>query len=611
MAPALDGFGYREVIVRHGFQPRKVLVGLLIGLRIVGLSDAAPRVAGGGDVRHEGALARSSGEYLGHRWEVDGEQVMWWDGDPYVRFGFTGNGNVQEMLEAGFTQFTLAPAEAWAISGPDPRIVESVDAMARQLETAGATYYGVLNIFWPWSYGDLIGESDRATVFVRDVHDVSAHGGDRAALDLRVRLPISEDEDEGVRPGHAQVVLFDLEHGKRQDLGDMLEEVRPALAARDVGAREEGDAERRGGMAFRVRLKPVRFPESTSLRLVVAMAVRRAELPGVHGLVPLWKPGIRQFYERSLAAFRAAYAKGGLRGLQFSDEINTFPCSLLTAWSYLDLRNDPVALKAYREWLGGRFERIETLNQAFGTDHASFEEVDWEVPLHPYAPSLARTEEAAEREESWAGAATTWGLGGTVEQVRRRSEVQDEFRIWFCGHWLAEYGKLAKRILGPVPVFVCSAAIGGDAQQYLAMHRWALREGVDGLIRNHYGRGGPEEREALASVARWMARVQRESGVTKHLWANEIGYVRRHMTDDEWAAAEAAHIDVEGSFGSQWAFPSRQSLHEMLVLLSQYGYRGFNRFLINPSAEDAAEEVRWMAELRTGIVERAIQSELP
>ena len=274
-----------------------------------------------------------------------------------------------------------------------------------------------------------------------------------------------------------------------------------------------------------------------------------------NGLPPLWKPGIRQFYRSSLEAFRPAYAKVGLRGLQFGDEINTSPLSLLTARTYLDIRRDAEALNAYREWLARRFGGIEQLNRHLSSNHSSFDRVDWLVPLHPFAEGLARTDDAAEREESWAGAKTTWGLADTVEQLREVSKLQEEFRQWFYGHWLAEYAKLAKESIGPVPVFVCSAAIAGDANQYLAMHRWALLEGVDGLIRNHYGHGGEEERHTLASLAQWMVNVQQESGCTKHLWANEVGYVRPDVTDAERAAAEAADPGAGGSFGSQWAFP--------------------------------------------------------
>ena len=549
-------------------------------------------------------LPHSSGEYMGHRWRIDEGHLMWWDGKPYVRFGFTGNGDPAQMIKAGFDQFTLMPDEQWPISGPDPEIVQRVDETSDQLEKAGVTYYGTLNAFWPWRYGNLIAESDKAAVFVRDVRDVTEYSSHRLGLDLEVRLPIHRTEHDRVQPARTQAVLFDLDRGTRKDLSDEVENVVSIVTKGGSEAERQGDGERRDGKAFRVRLRPIRFPESTWLRLVLAMEVRLAELPGVNGLPPLWKPRIREFYRRSLETFRPAYAKSGLRGLQFGDEINTFPLSLLTARSYPDVRRDPVAIKAYRKWLDHRFGMIEELNRQFGTDYGSFNEVDWRVPLHPFSPELARTDAAAEREESWVGAKTTWGLAGTLGQLRTVSRVQQEFCQWFYGHWLAEYARLAKEVIGNVPVFVCSAAIGGDAHQYLAMHRWALREGVDGLIRNHYGHAGEEERYALASLARWIAKVQQESAFTKHLWANEVGYVRPGITDSEWAAAERAQLEAGDSFGSQWAFPSQESLREMLLLLAQYKYRGFNRFLMNPSTRRAAQEVEWMAESREEIVQR-------
>lgn len=545
----------------------------------------------------------SSGEYKGHKWHIDKNHLMWWDAKPYVRFGFTGNGDPARMLKAGFDQYTLMPSEQWPISGPDPGIVRSVNEMSELLEKAGATYYGTLNAFWPWPYGNLIAEFDKAVTFARDVRDVTEHSALHLALDLQVRLPIYPAEYEKVKPELSHVVLFDMERGKCHDISEEVESVVITVPEPGPEVEPEGDDEQRSGKAFRVRLKPIHFPESTSLRIVFTMEVRLAELPGVHGLPALWKPGICKFYRRSIEAFRSAYAKPGLLGLQFGDEINTWPLSLLTAHTYLDIRRDQVALKAYRDWLAGRFDSIDELNRQFGTNVAAFDKVQWKVPLHPFSPKLAHSEEAAEREESWAGTKTTWGLAGTLEQLRTISRVQDEFRVWFCGHWLARYAKLAKEMIGNVPVFTCSAGISGDAEQYLAMHRWALREGVDGLIRNHYGNGGEQERETLASLAQWIEKVQQESGCAKHLWANEVGYVRPNLTDDEWAEAEAAELEAGDSFGSQWAFPSKETLREMLLLLIQYGYRGFNRFLMNPSARRAAQEVKWMSDLRQEIVQ--------
>jgi len=556
-------------------------------------------------------LARSSGEYMGRPWRIDENHLMWWDDKPYVRFGFTGTGNPIGLMKLGFSQFTLMPAEEWPISGPDPGIVQSVNETSDQLEDVGATYYGILNAFWPWRYGNLLADSDKAMVFVRDVRDVTEHSGRNLTLELQVRLPDSAGKQRRKKPERVQAVLFDLEHWMRQDVSGHVEDVTAIRDGPEKEARPETDEGWGRGTAYRVQFESIHFPESTSLRLVVAMEVRLAEVPGVNGLPPLWKPGIQEFYRQSLEAFRAAYAKPGLRGLQFGDEINTYPLSLLTARFYLDIRRDAVALQAYHKWLAGQFDSIDALNRRFGTRYASFSQVQWQVPLHPLSPELARTDEGAEREESWAEARTAWGLADTVDQLRTVSRVQDEFRIWLCGHWLAEYGRMAKEIIGPVPVFVCSAAIGGDANQYLAMHRWALYEGVDGLIRNHYGHGGEEERDTLANLARWMKQVQEESNCTKHLWANEVGYVRPHITDDEWAAAEARELGPGSSFGSQWAFPSQESLRQLLVLLTQYGYRGFNRFLMNPSASRAEQEVQWMAAVRSEIVSLVVKAKGP
>ena len=175
--------------------------------------------------RPSGGLTRSHGEYKGHRWEIEESGLARWDGKPYVRFAFTGNGNIPQMVKAGFDQFTLAPAEEWPISGPSPKIVESVNDTSDRLEKAGATYYGSLNAFWPWRYGKLIAESDLAPVFIRDVRDVTEHSGRQVGLDFQLRLPIHESEHDRVKPESTRVLLFDLEHGTQEDLTRQVESV--------------------------------------------------------------------------------------------------------------------------------------------------------------------------------------------------------------------------------------------------------------------------------------------------------------------------------------------------------------------------------------------------
>ena len=70
--------------------------------------------------------------------------------------------------------------------------------------------------------------------------------------------------------------------------------------------------------------------------------------------------------------------------------------SLLTARIYWDVRRDALALTAYRDWLARRFGHIEEFNRQVGTKHASFDQVEWRVPLHPFSPELARSDDAAD-----------------------------------------------------------------------------------------------------------------------------------------------------------------------------------------------------------------------
>lgn len=49
--------------------------------------------AGGSNVLQSSAsgnLPRSSGEFMGHKWYIDEEHLLWWDGKPYVPFGGFG-----------------------------------------------------------------------------------------------------------------------------------------------------------------------------------------------------------------------------------------------------------------------------------------------------------------------------------------------------------------------------------------------------------------------------------------------------------------------------------------------------------------------------------------
>mgnify|MGYP000719330944 CR=1 FL=1 len=70
-------------------------------------------------------VQRSHGSYHGHRWEIDEDHLLLWDGKPYVRYGFTGNGPIQEMMRMGFTQFNEMPSEDWALVDDPERLGRS------------------------------------------------------------------------------------------------------------------------------------------------------------------------------------------------------------------------------------------------------------------------------------------------------------------------------------------------------------------------------------------------------------------------------------------------------------------------------------------------------
>ena len=202
----------------------------------------------------------------------------------------------------------------------------------------------------------------------------------------------------------------------------------------------------------------------------------------------------------------------------------------------------------------------------------------------------------------------TFGLFDSLEQLERLGNLQDQFRVWLYGHWLAEYGRMAKEIIGSVPVFVTSAGLGGPAQDYLQIHQYALLEGLDGLSRNHYAWVGRTEQGRLATfvpgsrmrfpletVAEMLDSVQSQSGRTKAYWANEFGRPRRE---------EDGFVDDFG-LGHQFSFPSKEDLRDFLTVLIDNGYKGFNMFKMNPSVEAAREEVQWMAELKDEILRKA------
>jgi hypothetical protein len=201
------------------------------------------------------------------------------------------------------------------------------------------------------------------------------------------------------------------------------------------------------------------------------------------------------------------------------------------------------------------------------------------------------------------------GLPDSRDQIEKFDRLQDEFRVWFYGYWLAQYANMAKDIIGNVPVFLTSAGIGGSAESCLQIHKNAMAEGMDGLIRNHYawvkrtsgGRldtfvPGSEERFPLETVTELLDSVQKQSGRAKAYFANEFG--RPRTAGDDF-------VDDFG-LGHQFSFPSKQELRDFLTVLIENGYKGFNMFKMNPSVEAARREVKWFSELKEEMVKKTI-----
>ncbi len=552
-----------------------------------------------------GAPVPSRGTYLGHTWEIGADRLIRWDGKPYVRFGFTGNGPLRRMLELRFTQFNVTPAEEWAIcADPEERsgIVPSVDEYTDRLVRAGATYYAGINVLWPWAYGDRIKTDDqKVRAVLRQVMDLPADAGSRPRT-FTVGFPLHPAEWKDLKIEKKLLLLFNLKAGTATDVTSKIEEFVP-LRTSTEGV-DEGDSR-----PWRLRLSPLR---QRGDRLMLLVEVLLKEVPGVWSSFPaLWKKPILKEYVSGLKAFRKAFAKDGLRGLMFADEINTFPQSLLSARSYLDFRTDKAALREYRTFLKRRFGSVEKLNESFGTSYKTFAEVPWLIPLHPFTGEDFELYGSEKLDRLCIKLHRSGAVSFvSLRHLKAAAGVQEDFRLWFLGRWLGEYAKLAKKVIGNVPVFLCSASVDGPAWRYLGIHRSALQQGVDGLIRNCYGRvrrvgGRPEivqpggERYPLETVCAFLKEIEAECGKTKHLFANEFGYLNEYGDD----------LPDDFGLGGRYRFPSRTALRDFLHAMVDYGYKGMNLFAMQPLHPARRSEVKWLAGLREEIVKRIIEGE--
>jgi hypothetical protein len=566
-----------------------------LSLTIVASVFSGSAAAGEADVQP------TRGRFMGHTWHIDEHHLQWWDGQPYVRYGFTGNGDVERFMKLGFDQFHAYPSEALWVFSDDPEenreAIRQVDEFTARLVQKGATYYAGLNSLWPWRQSDKITPGD----FVGCVYKRAWNVSEFAGTNRPITVAFAAEQGVELERQNTKLYLFDLAAGTYRDISAKLRDIET-----ETEQVRESASERYTVTRHTLTLDRFPLPTSEDLRLTLIVKIKRPMVPGVYpsGFPALWKPGIMNYFTAGLRSFKTAYAKEGLRGMMFGDEINTHRNSLLYSQMYVDFRDDKVALASYRNWLKKKFETIQELNEFLDTDFEDFEAVTWRICIYPFLE-----DEADGFERSFMG--NTFGLFASAEQLEKIDRLQEEFRVWFYGYWLAKYAKMAKEIIGDVPVFLTSAGMGGDAESYLQIHKHAMLQGMDGLVRNHYawvgtranGRlatfaAGSDIRFPLETVTQLLDEVQRQSGKTKTYFANEFG--RPRAGDDNF-------VDDFG-LGNQFSFTSKKELRDFLTVLINNGCKGFNMFKMNPNVEAAQKEVKWLAELKDEIVEQTVRT---
>jgi len=369
---------------------------------------------------------------------------------------------------------------------------------------------------------------------------------------------------------------------------------------------EESASERYRSTAYRLKFEPMRLSDAGEHRVTVLVGMTSPTVPGMYpGSFPaLWKPGIQEYYRNGLQRFRAAYRKAALRGMMFGDEINTNRISIAHTGLLVDFSRDAIALSSYRKWLRRRFGTIAKLNDAFASKYQSFEDVPWHTCIYPFL-------EDDMEDHSTGLSHTTFDLYKSAEQFETIDRLQEEFRVWFFGHWLARYAKMAQETIGNVPVFITSAGITGDAEGYLQIHKHAMLEGMEGLVRNHYAwvdrdsrrhlstfAAGTKMRFPLETVTSLLDSIQQECRLAKTYFANEFGHPQRGGDD---------FVDDFG-LGGAFSFSSKEELRDFLLVLIENGCKGFNMFKMNPNVPAAQKEVEWFSQLKLEIVKKTIET---
>jgi hypothetical protein len=535
--------------------------------------------------------------FMGHKWRIDQNHLIWWDDKPYVRYGFTGNGSMDRFIKLGFNQFNVCPSEElWVFSRSrtdNMEAIRQVDEYTDELVKRGATYYVGLNSLWPWNGSGKIAKDNMVESLFKMTWNVTEFSGRKHAL----RLSTTARRESKFNESRIWAYLFDMEAGKREEISATFKKIITSPEEIRESPTEVMEANRHT-FAF----DKMQLPVSRDLRVTIVLPFYTEMVPEVYptSFPALWKPGIAQYYREGLISFRKALAKEGLRGMMFADEINSHRVTFSNSEVYVNFNGDEIALRAYRDRLKNKYGKIDELNGYLGTNYDDFGQVNWHICIYPFL------EEELEDEDPGKEITNTFGFFTTVSQMKKIDELQEDFRVWFYGHWLAEYGKIAKEIIGNVPVFITSAGIGEDVDNCLQIHKQAMLEGLDGLVRNHYayvkksqaGRFDTFEvwsdrRFPLETVTSLLDSVQKEGGKAKTYMANEFGCPKKGGHDDF-------------GLGNQFSFQSKDDLRNFLLVLIENGYKGFNMFKMNPNVEAAQKEVKWFSELKEELVKDVI-----
>jgi hypothetical protein len=204
------------------------------------------------------------GKYMGQSWHIDADHLLWWQGKPYVRYGFTGNGNVHKFMKLGFNHFNVGPSEELWVFSKDPSMnrqaLREVNDFTDELVHKGATYYAILNLLWPWRGSGKIAEQDRVNCLFRKTWDVTEFAKQDEAIELEFisYFPLAVNRQK------LEAYLFDLDAGQYRDISKNLRDFH--ITMKTI---EESAHERYRATVQKLKFVPMRLPDSDQLRITI------------------------------------------------------------------------------------------------------------------------------------------------------------------------------------------------------------------------------------------------------------------------------------------------------------------------------------------------------